>query len=196
MPTVSISTGFAKAVFRWEGVVNEHARPDANREECSAHSDAAWRLVKRSSRAFQLEGGIVDGGNCDEREEGVVAVAVSLLFGRGLSALTSSELDLGFESTVTCSARSPCPFDVVGDTEPVGTWRTGDSGEVANRFETAVRSSGPPLPSTLPPAELDPTPDLSGGETSGCTELASGSSSDHFFVHLLPWWSPPQNQQQ
>ena len=129
--------------------------------------------MKPSSRAFLLEGGIVGDEKCHEQEKGVVAIAVSLLFSRGLSASTRPETDLGFKSTVTCSARSSSPFNVVGETEPVGTCRSGDSGEVANRFESAVRSSGPPLPSTLPPAGLDPSPDFSGGETSGFPELAS-----------------------
>ena len=109
----------------------------AIRVECSARSDAAWRLVKLSSRAFLLEGGIVgdekcDDENCDEPEEEVVAIAVSLLFSRGPSAPTRPETDLGFESMVACSASSSSPFDVVCETEPVGTCKSGDSGEVAN----------------------------------------------------------------
>ena len=101
-----ISTGSALAVFGWEGVAKEDAGVNATRAECSARSDAAWRLVKPSSRAILLGGGIVDGQKRVEKEEGVVAVAVSLLFDRILSALTSSELDHGFKNTVTCSARS------------------------------------------------------------------------------------------
>ena len=63
VPTVSISTDFALEVFGWEGVVNDDAGVDATRAECSARSDASWRLMKPSSRAFLLEGGIVDGEN-------------------------------------------------------------------------------------------------------------------------------------
>ena len=93
--------------------------------------------MKPSSRAFLLEGGIVgdetcDDEKCDEPEEGVVAIAVSLLFSRGPSASTRPETDLGFKSTVTCSASSSSPFDVVCETEPVGTCKSGASGEVAN----------------------------------------------------------------
>lgn len=94
VPTMSTSTDFALAVFGWEGVVNEDAEVDAIRAECSARSDAAWRPVKPSSHAFLLERGIVDGEKRNKRDEGVIAVAVSLLSGRGLSALTSSELTL------------------------------------------------------------------------------------------------------
>ena len=63
VPTVSISTDFAIAVFGWEVVVNEDAEVHATRAECSARSEAAWRLVKLSSRAFLLERRILDGEN-------------------------------------------------------------------------------------------------------------------------------------